>query len=66
MPIFISYAHKQGDWVHQNLPPVLRASGAEVLVDVDHFEAGMTVIGQMDKLQSKADRHPPGRYADTD
>ena len=57
MRIFVSYAHKQGDWVHQNLIPILRAAGAEVLLDIDHFKAGQTVIGQMDDLQSKAHRH---------
>ena len=57
MTNFISYAHKQPDWVHQSLIPVLRASGGKVLVDTDHFKAGQTVIGQMDELQGKANRH---------
>jgi hypothetical protein len=57
MRIFVSYAHKQGDWVHKHLIPILSASGAEVLVDVDRFKAGRTVVGQMDDLQRKADRH---------
>jgi len=57
MSLFVSYSHKQSDWVHSCLIPVLRAAGAEVLVDIDHFKAGQTVIGQMDKLQSSASRH---------
>jgi len=57
MRFFVSYAHRHGDWVHRNLIPILRAAGAEVLVDVDRFKAGKTVIGQMDDLQRKADRH---------
>ena len=36
---------------------MLRAAGAKVLVDIDHFLAGQTVIGQMDPLQSSASRH---------
>jgi nitroreductase len=57
MPIFVSYAHNHADWVHQRLIPVLRAAGGKVLVDTDHFKAGQTVIGQMDELQGKANRH---------
>ncbi len=57
MSIFVSYSHKQFERVHTRLIPVLRAAGGEVLVDLDHFKAGETVIGQMDKLQSAASRH---------
>lgn len=57
MSIFISYSHKQAESVHQRIIPVLRATGAEVLVDIDHFKAGQAVIGQMDKLQGTARRH---------
>lgn len=57
MPIFVSYSHKQAESVHQCVIPVLRAAGAEVLVDIDHFKAGQTVIGQMNKLQDTARRH---------
>ena len=57
MRIFVSYSHKQSEWVHSRLLPVLRAAGAEVLVDIDHFKAGQTVTGQMDRLQRRASRH---------
>jgi hypothetical protein len=57
MSIFVSYSHKQSEWVHQRLIPVLRAAGGDVLVDIDHFKAGQTVIGQMDNLQSRAKLH---------
>ena len=57
MRIFVSYSHKQSEWVHSRLIPVLRAAGAEVIVDIDNFKAGQTVIGQMDKLQRRAGRH---------
>ena len=57
MSLFVSYSHKQSEWVHSRLIPVLRAAGGKVLVDIDHFKAGQTVIGQMDALQSGASRH---------
>jgi hypothetical protein len=57
MRIFVSYSHKQSEWVHQRLIPVLRGAGGEVLVDIDHFLAGRRVKGQMDALQSSASRH---------
>ena len=57
MSIFVSYSHKQSEWVHSRLIPVLRAAGGTVLVDIDHFKAGQTVIGQMDKLAKR--RQPP-------
>jgi hypothetical protein len=57
MRIFVSYSHKQFDWVHSRLIPVLSAAGGTVLVDKDRFKAGKTVIGQMDALQSTAEHH---------
>ena len=57
MRIFISYSHQQSDWVHSRLIPILRAAGGTALVDVDHFKAGETVMGQMDELQGAAGRH---------
>jgi hypothetical protein len=53
--VFISYCHKQGDWVTSRLVPCLRAGGAEVLIDIERFRAGRAVIGQMDSLQDQAD-----------
>lgn len=57
MRIFVSYNHQQSDWVRGRLVPCLEAGGAEVLVDYKHFGAGVAVIGQMDALQDKADKH---------
>jgi len=37
--------------------PILRAAGAKVLVDFEHFDAGRKVVGQMDDLQKNSDRH---------
>ncbi|MGH9841255.1 MAG: toll/interleukin-1 receptor domain-containing protein, partial [Blastocatellia bacterium] len=53
--VFISYCHKQSDWVTNQLVPCLRAGGAEVLIDIERFRAGRAVIGQMDSLQDQAD-----------
>ncbi len=38
MSLFVSYSHKQSEWVHSRLIPVLRAAGAEVIVDIDHLQ----------------------------
>lgn len=56
MKVFVSYAHKQGAWVWGRLVPVLKAGGAEVLIDRERFQAGLAVVGQMDGLQDQAER----------
>src|SRR5262245_579811 len=53
--VFVSYCHRQSDWVWDRLVPCLRAGGAEVLIDRDHFAAGQSVTGQMDALQDEAE-----------
>lgn len=53
--VFISYNHKQRDWVQQRLKPCLEAGGAEVLIDLERFQAGRNVVGQMDNHQDSAD-----------
>ena len=55
--VFISYCHKQGDWVLNRLLPCLRYGGAEVLIDKERFKAGKAVLGEMDATQDKADIH---------
>jgi len=57
MKVFVSYSHQQGDWVWNRLIPCLKAGGAEVLGDRNQFQAGKTVIGQMDAVQDQAERH---------
>ena len=54
--VFVSYCHKQDDWVWQRLVPVLKAGGAEVLIDRERFSVGKALVGQMDDLQDQADR----------
>jgi hypothetical protein len=46
--VFVSYCHKQGQWVWDRLVPVLNAGAAEVLIDRERFEAGKAIEGQMD------------------
>ena len=53
--IFVSYSHMQRAWVQSCLVPVLRAGGAEVLIDWERFKVGTAVVSQMDKVQDEAD-----------
>jgi hypothetical protein len=54
--VFVSYCHRQGQWVHSALVPCLKAGGATVLVDAERFQAGGAVLGQMDAVQDEADQ----------
>lgn len=53
--VFISYSHKQKEWVRNNLVPCLRAGGAEVIIDHEQGKAGKAIIAQMDVQQDAAD-----------
>ena len=53
--VFVSYSHSQIRWVCDRLVPVLRAGGAEILIDYERFEAGKGLVGQMDGIQDTAD-----------
>lgn len=53
--VFISYNHMERPWVMDRLVPCLRAGGADVLVDLERFSAGESLIGEMDIVQDKAD-----------
>ena len=54
--VFVSYSHRQGQWVWERLVPILRAAGcAEVLIDRERFLAGRGIKGQMDATQDQAD-----------
>jgi TIR domain len=53
--VFISYCHKQSDWVLNRLVPCLKAGGAEVFIDLERFKAGLGVKGQMDATQDTAE-----------
>ena len=55
--VFVSYSRKQAPWVLDRLVPVLRAGGAEVLIDAERFRLGHGVIGEMDSTQDQAERH---------
>lgn len=53
--VFISYSHKQKDWVYSKLVPCLRAGGVIVDIDLERFEAGGALLEQMNKIQDAAD-----------
>ena len=55
--VFVSYSHKQKEWVRDRLVPCLEAGGVEALIDYKCFKAGRTVLGQIDSTQDKADLH---------
>jgi len=57
MRLFVSYSHQHGRWVWERLVPVLKAGGAEVLIDKERFKLGKAIVGQMKALQAQADRH---------
>ncbi len=45
--VFISYRHSQAEWVRTRLAPVIRASGAPVILDVIDGQAGRSLDAQM-------------------
>ena len=53
--VFVSYSWHQGDWVWERLVPVLRAGGAQILIDREQFEAARAIFRQMDDVQDRAD-----------
>src|SRR3990172_5429949 len=56
MKIFISYSHSKHQTLIDKILPVIEAGGCEPLIDVRHFKAGQSVIGQMDSIQDSAER----------
>jgi hypothetical protein len=55
LPIFVSYSRQQSEWVWERLVSVLRAGGAEILIDREQFEAARAVFRQMDDVQDQAE-----------
>ncbi|MFT5466461.1 MAG: hypothetical protein ACI8UO_001561 [Verrucomicrobiales bacterium] len=63
--IFLSYARKNRDWVERSLLPILRGAAASdvkgeapkvgILIDVERFQFGEGVVGQMNEMQDEAD-----------
>jgi hypothetical protein len=55
--VFISYCHKQGQWIWERLVLCLKAGGANVLIDRERFKVGKALVGQMDAIQDQAEKH---------
>ncbi len=55
--VFISYSHRQADWVRETLYPVLAAGGAVITIDYQEFAAGVAVRKQMGEAQARAEVH---------
>jgi hypothetical protein len=53
--VFISYSRKQGEWVWDRLVPCLKAGGADVLIDREHFEAARALNRQEHEVQDRAE-----------
>jgi len=54
--LFISYSHRDSDWVRGWLLPRLEASGVRVIIDLHDFEIGVASIVNMETAVERADR----------
>jgi len=45
--VFISYGHRNHDWVWNELIPVLRTAGINYCIDKEHFEPGRKSVSEM-------------------
>ena len=53
--VFVSYSHKQGDWVLDRLLPILKAAGVDAWIDRERFELGKDLAVMMDEQVQRAD-----------
>jgi hypothetical protein len=53
--VFVSYSHRNSDWVRGWLVPQLKAAGLKVCVDHESFEPGAPSLTEMERavLQSR-------------
>jgi hypothetical protein len=54
--VFISYSHRDGEWVRNVLLPRLEARGFSVVIDFRDFKAGAFSVEQMEKAVQECRR----------
>ena len=54
--IFISYSHKDSDWVMSSLVPKLESHGFKVFIDVRDFKGGSFSVVEMERAVNSSKR----------
>ena len=47
--VFVSYSHKDKDWVRNWLLPKLKKAGVSYCIDDDHFDIGVAALINMER-----------------
>ncbi|RQV93386.1 toll/interleukin-1 receptor domain-containing protein, partial [bacterium] len=54
--VFVSYSHKDSEWVHNWLLPNLKAAGVELCIDRDDFDPGAPAIVNMEEAVKRSNK----------